>query len=1318
MLSTLLTGTSPHSELKTLPAEQHLFCPRDNSEDGSVYYDEDTANLEPDHDPAAERERKTKIKEAEDRKWVALEALQILAFDGEEAAPHKQWLLARLEGLMTSCDVCVRVFHQSRSEWQNKLVEQYDEEMVHDFLRTVDENCLQRILRGLDGATKLLQEADPKKRGVRILPPEQTYAFFEALSCDALLRNEELLQRHFDPAFELVQTKKRLRLQTFIPAMTRFLFSKNELRRGWAMASWSTFKRNILRSEFDWAVRDHLVNAMSRVQMGNLDLPFVATYWSAVVLIVDKLDKELITHSLRDLEGNFYRLLLDHVSLDSEGFLDLITTMRTIMQKSPTDFWDAMDAITPNTVTVVEQVFNSPVLKQILLAATEENAEVMTNMRDAFSWITPFLTSLKPATLEPAVRAFANALFGRFQSDHFSIASRAYCFKEGLRVLDFAFRKMCEGKQAANFVGQPTVNKMLEVLSTHIELIVTSLKRLRSSDNQEDLQLALSMIQHAFTLEAHSLNVEKQLIQARQPSPTETPPSSPIWKAIIRAIDPENIDLATHLLIAGRNLIGLESLSMKAGIEVIPPTVRHFNSRFKLLSQSITDVVDRLAEFDPKQLSNLFEQPAAASAIMSLLFSSTEDTRHSSIELLKVISSQDERRDALQHILRTYYKNALVGISDSCRQVSRRKVFAAAPSMIRTCTDIIDVMCNSQDGILRSRKLDTGEPGVTMNYWKNLWGAVTTFFATTEAWSNLGFYDKAMMMDFCRDVMQFADQLFDQCSIFATALRSSSKDEDDSGGRTEILKELLRMPADAMGEMKKWLRLRDEFLSSRSVTLIRKLLERLHDVSIEIDPETLDYMEDVLVGKIKAKLSIPQQAELQRALEIHLGHALVKEEDEPVKQPRQVSLGGWVTPGAAKDASKEQSSRAKLLSNLHTPAANDFAERRAAMKAKEAAASARPKRQDEAKKAQQSEFMRKRQLEKERQQKEREAAIAKARQAKGLSAATAEAGSGLEGLGILGKDQAAKGEGLMHSSDESDNEGDFDEELFGIRKGTVKAGPKTNIINEVKVQMPVKKRRVQRSVKDMRARLAPDLSPLHKVILGWDYFHEGDFPPNSKDNYGRVQNSFRTPNDYQATFRPLLTLEAWQGFVKAREENQAKPYEIRIVSRASVDAFQEVSSTMTHNENREISISEGDIVLLSRSDAPSAREPHCLARVFRVQRKQAHIEVSYRVTPGTSLQSALVPQNAVYGTKIQSITPLEREYGALLGLQYYDLCDEIIRAKPSPLLTYKDSQIAPLEANYNLNRAQGKAVKSAIDNDAFTLIQGYGCLANLCRNTH
>ncbi|KAF1977734.1 tRNA-splicing endonuclease-like protein [Bimuria novae-zelandiae CBS 107.79] len=1296
------------NELKALPADLHLFCPRTTADDGSVYFLEDlAADPNTDQSSTAVTERNSQIKQAQDRKWIALGALQILAFDGDDAAPHKEWMVERLDRLMTSCDVCVRVFHQSRAEWRQNLLEQYDEEHVHLFLQTVDNQALGRIKRGLDEAHSVLRNADPKQRGVRILPTEATYAIFEALSCDAMIRNEELLQRHFDAPFELVQSKKRLKLQTFVPAMTRFLFSRNERRQIWASMSWSTFKRSILQSEFDWAVRDHLVNAMMKVQMTNLDRPFLPIYWAGVKLIVNKLDKQLITSSLRDLEGNFYRLLLDHLHLDQLGFLDIVETMRTILEISPVDFWDAMNGITTSTTTIVEQVFNSPILKQMLVAAAEDREDAMNNLRQAFSWIPPFLASIKPTNLPPAVRAFANALFRLLQSDKYSPVGRAICFKEGLRVMDFAFRKMCEGKAELNFVGQPTVNSMLEILSTHVELIVSSLKRLHNPETEEDRRLLLSTIQHAFTLEATSLNIEKQLIERKKPSPKETPPSTPLWTAVFRAIDADNVDLATHLLVAGRNLIGLEPLLWKAGYDNMPVEVKHFNGRFKLMAQTIADIVDRMTEFKPKQLDALFRQPASATGIISLLFSSSEDTRSSVIELLKVITGQEERRDALQDILKKHYKLVLVGLSDSCRQVTRKRIFAPASSMVRSLTDIIDVLCNSQDGLLRARQFEPGEEGATMNFWKNLWNTLTMFFATTEAWSNLGVYQKEMMKDFCRDVMQFADYVFDQCSVFASALGPSSPGEEGRSKSSELLTELLQMPAATMAEAKRWLRLRDEYLSSKSVTLIGKLLVRLRTVSIEIDPDTLEFMMDIVLGKVKANLNANQQAELQRAIETHLGHSMVKEEQP--KQPRQVSISSYVGGSSSKRPTTDSEARAKLMKAI-TPTVSAFKENRAFMKVKEAQAAKKAK-DDEAKNAAAAEFKRKRQLELERSKKEREAAIAKARKERGITGATAEAGSALAGLGVLDRDSAPKGEGLMHSSDESEDEDEFDvdDELFGIKKPS-NVGPRTNITNElVKVPMPVKKRRVQRSAKDMRARLQPDLTPLWKTILGWDYYHDGVYPPKmSKDKFARVVNTFRTVNDYQTTFGGLLTLEAWQGFAKAREESTGKPYSIRITQRSTVDAFMEIGSGMTQKEDQEIQISESDVVLLSTSAKPSAQEPHCLARIHQKKRNRGNIEVLYRVMPGSSnpMSSSLNPNNTIFGTKIQAITPLEREYGSLHALQYYDLCDEIINAKPSPILAYKDSQVDPLMQNYNLNKAQAKAVKSAFDNDAFTLIQG------------
>lgn len=117
-----LTYCFPHSKLRELPEDIHLFCPREGG-DSSVYYDEDRASYDTEEDDQAKEQRRAHIEEAEKRKWIALDSLQILAYDGEEAEPHKQWVLKRMNEIMASCDVCVRRFHQCRTEWRQRLEE-------------------------------------------------------------------------------------------------------------------------------------------------------------------------------------------------------------------------------------------------------------------------------------------------------------------------------------------------------------------------------------------------------------------------------------------------------------------------------------------------------------------------------------------------------------------------------------------------------------------------------------------------------------------------------------------------------------------------------------------------------------------------------------------------------------------------------------------------------------------------------------------------------------------------------------------------------------------------------------------------------------------------------------------------------------------------------------------------------------------------------------------------------------------------------------------------------------------------------------------
>ena len=340
--------------------------------------------------------------------------------------------------------------------------------------------------------------------------------------------------------------------------------------------------------------------------------------------------------------------------------------------------------------------------------------------------------------------------------------------------------------------------------------------------------------------------------------------------------------------------------------------------------------------------------------------------------------------------------------------------------------------------------------------------------------------------------------------------------------------------------------------------------------------------------------------------------------------------------------------------------------------------------------------------------------MVKKKAAIGISGQTFGEGSGLGNLGVKGKDHAPKASSMMLSSgSESESDDDLDQELFGSRPSklpdAVREYQAARAI-QANYKGPFKKTRQVRSAKDMRARLAPDLTVLHKTILSWDFFHIGDFPPGSeKENYGLVPTNFRTPMDYQNTFEPLLVLEAWQGFLKSKEEGNFKPFEIKVANRMTVDSFLEVSTTISMAEGKELGISEADVVLISQDQSPwtAAQQPHCFARVLKISRKKSTMEITYRANLGNGLVASMTPNSTLFGVRVLSITPLEREYGALLGLKYFDLCDEVIRARPSPLLTYSEKQLEPLLINFGINVAQAKAVRSAVDNDAFTLIQGY-----------
>ncbi|OQE84219.1 hypothetical protein PENNAL_c0027G00900 [Penicillium nalgiovense] len=1320
-------------ELKALPEATHLFCPRKDDDDHGRYEDLEQVD-------EAGKAIKDIVAEAKARRESFLSSMRILAYHKDGVEDDQNWILGKLDESLEKCDLCIKHYYIGKIWLMDLLKEEnYHEDDIEAFAHRIDEWDIRRITRNLTTATTQLKQIPLEKIGLDVLDRAALLSIFETLSCEAMLRNESLLQEYFDEPFKLIQTKRSLKVSDFIPAVSRFLFDSNQLRSFWAIQSWTRYARPPTTQEFEWAVRDGLLMGLRAASQQPPQFAVIQRLWRGMQLVVRKLHKEQITHQLRGLEIDPCRLSVDHLAIPAPGLRFLLNTIQLFLEKAPVDFWDAMQTISPQAI--MEHTFYNTQFNAYLLETSEGEPFERSALKDMLSWINPFLGSLKGAHQPSACRFLTLQLLGRLQDTQYPNLSRYHCFDIGLASLLQTLRRFTENESSRGTVTRIVLAETMGVVGDTISTIIKPPTFDVERSRQEDiLTQCMEVVRNTLALECQSLKTDYEaLLKDGTLSHGVSTYSAPIWDAVIKNLHRDNLPLSSSALLGILPLVGLEMFPTKGEGN---KEKTHFNMIYGHLTNLSCRIIGRLADFPPEHLETLFRSQDTSSAVISALFAADYDTYTAAVDLIKAVSGQSARRDAISHLLRSSFTTTVYGLSWSFRRISYMKTFAPAPRMLYTGTDIVEILCDSQTGMLRTRNLvDRREVMSLQRLWEYLWLALTTIFDETETWHLRG-NDKAVMLEFCRDTIQFADLLFDQYGVFLGAVGNADL------GQTSASEIFLKSPTATMSAMVKWLRLKDEFLATTLVGLVAKLLRRLGGMNVTtVKPDALSFIEGVAVnGTIKTILNQREKAELVRSLEAYYKKPVVTASTASLK--KQSSITAFAKPSdisspSSRITSDDDFDDENLTDQtlLELSSSVEFNKARLATQAKREAEKAAKMRSSTAIKHRPGmstpgmfpksvhpvrsnddtthvlSFREKREREREAKKKRDQIELARLKKnmpAYGVGEQTAEQGSGLKGIGIKGKDHTTPADSMMVSSgDESDSEseGELDKELFGAKPKKPDAVAAYELSKKQSLQQqPVKKVKRHRSVRDMRARLAPDLGSLHHSILSWDFFATGDLPPTSdRTDYSLVSNTFRTPGDYQSTFEPLLILEAWQGFQQAKDEGSFRPFEVKVMTRLAVDSWIEFSTQPLGPPPKDFSIGEGDLVLFSNSpnltSDPSA--PHVLARVCGVNRKNRKMEVTYRVNPGSNkFLSSFGPGTEAWGAKITSLTPVEREYGALMALQYYDLCEEIVLAKPSPLLTYSDARLQTIMDNYSINRAQARAIKSAVDNDAFTLIQG------------
>ena len=1093
--------------------------------------------------------------------------------------------------------------------------------------------------------------------------------------------------------------------------MALFLFSGDFYRVRFATNAWQKMVDPLTPELFEWVLHDVLTDAIVSLSQQPTSIDQIRRFWEGFLVVLDKMDEDLITHSLQAMEvqPNVYFLALSHLASDSEEVVGLaVEVIRRLVTKSPKNFWSVFATISPTVVA--EQIFASPAFDKLLEKSQDFDHPELSPVTN---WIPGFITSLQPVHQVDGCRTLLYNLLERLQIGQFSENARLSCCRAGLDALSSTLQTFNKPDYQINpSTSLVVIGDIMGLVNTYIGT-VTACAALQEGDKRhlELKRLGMLVIQDALALDCKTLNAEYFALEAGTKVQRGLKNhSQTIWEAVLDIFFPGDFDLAKSILAATSALTGLDELRPITKKSKLPEDHDHYNRGFKQLNGNVARVFQRLSDFDAADLWKMYAAPQTARPMFAGLLSAEQDIYEASVGVIKTVTGESDQDDAIKSLLEQAFSPTINSLTYAVTKIMKARTFSPVTYLLSIGKRLLEALCGST-GILRTRyDLTASEQNAIMAWWTIQWRAMDTVFSNTEPWAMRVDRTTQFMQDFCRDAMEYAEALFDQHSVLATVLREPSSSEDDGGSSKPASSyasttKVLDVICQYVNGLTMLIRLRDAYLVDQVTNLLSKLLRCLGEYNLEIDEFALGYIKDACKGVKKTNLTMQQRAELQRTLDEHQGFEVSA---MPIRSTskKQSTIESW---SKSADGVKHEPSFAKGLSMPVTLSARTQA--------------VQQKQLIDALKAEQSQQQfrdRRRQAEEDRKRANAEA-VAKAKALRGAS--VRGEGSGLKDIGgIMGKDHApVRNEIMVGSSDDesdSDSDSDSDEDetdaLVKTRKATSKKvaeyeeSRRRALLKQP--QGPVKKTKIQRSAKDMRARVEPNMDQLYLEILNWDIFHEGDKPPSEMECV-RIEDKFIELDRYKRTFTPLLISEVWRSLVTAKDENNFKPIEIKILNRLSIDKYMEVSTNMPMPGNRsELKIAERDIVLLSKSPDPlsNPQEPHCLGRVERTNRKKDVVEVTYKisreVTP--AFLQILCPNGKINSVKIADMTTTQREYAALSSLEYYDLCDEVLEAKPSPIQKYGEEKVSLTSARFNLNKGQAQAILSASDNDGFTLIQG------------
>jgi senataxin len=598
--------------------------------------------------------------------------------------------------------------------------------------------------------------------------------------------------------------------------------------------------------------------------------------WTAIATCIPKIDrqvllqldmgKSLAAHLPAKFQGktlycpDVMRIVLVHLGDSGPHWTSVLKAFAGLVASCGTEIWSSGDLT----------------LCGVLMHAILDNAVIearWTAGRPVFPWAIPFLQTLlpQPAFLESNALALLDVFFSRFQAPRFDLPAQVRSAQLGIEVLQLVHASNLPCDVVCRIV-EPSAQFLVDLAFSapfaHFapkatDSPVEAERKMQEHDAWRPVSEAARTVlediatRDADHLESTLMGMADQLASANEQtklSPLQLTSLLPLsFEAIKRAKSRQSADA---ILRAVQPCLHLEELDKRAWLgrkeaQVLKPLFQQIDKLMKSHILPVSELLQALAD-TPSHLNKLqlLGTRGTIEALMAALLSPWPDIHNAALAFVEEVYDLSSRPEAFRSLLENFPRQSLdglcAGMERFCRSVkSLPDACRAAMRIARCMTNVMESLCDNMDGLLRtgdwSQKHNLAAP--LNSLWSLLCDSSASIYSKTIAWAP--YHENAMMVDWMRDAVLFGDGLVAQAGTFEAVLKSKGK-----------LVAALNPPVISLLS---WLRLNDTDLLRTVGDLALKMLDRFAKSKVPLD--------DAIIARIQ-KYALRQRTTLMDPSEI------------------------------------------------------------------------------------------------------------------------------------------------------------------------------------------------------------------------------------------------------------------------------------------------------------------------------------------------------------------------------------------------------------------------------------------------------------------